>query len=124
MLERDDTNHLVYPGHDTEGRTARRLKFLPVVCLAALSIAYLAKGFFFGAFLDGSDVLRRWLEERFVLGEYINSRIAAKIYRRIPASFIHRGVFYPPWSYFSGALLFGPHGRRCEYGLHWSILPA
>lgn len=106
MLE-SDTNDLVYPSPDSARSIARRLKLLLVVCLAALSIAYLAKGFLFGAFLDGSDVLRRWLEERLVLGKYIDPRIAAKIYRRIPAR-IHGPVVYPPWTYFSGALLFWP----------------
>ncbi len=102
MLESDDTTHLVFPaGHDADGRIARRLKLLLVACLAALSIAYLGKGFLFGAFLDGSDAWRRWLEERFVLGGQVPNPRAA-------AMFMRKGVVYPPWSYFSGALLFWP----------------
>src|SRR5260370_3991986 len=101
MLE-SDTTHLTYLSHDSKRQHARRLKALVVDCLAALSIAYLGKGFFDGIFLngEGSDVLRRWLEERFVLGEHIDPRVAA--------AFVRRGVVYPPWSYFSGALLFWP----------------
>src|SRR5260370_6394544 len=101
MLE-SDTTHLNYLSHDSERQIARGLKALLVACLAALSIAYLGKGFFYGIFLngEGSDVLRRWLEERFVLGEHIDPRAAA--------AFVRRGVVYPPWSYFSGALLFWP----------------
>jgi hypothetical protein len=91
----------VFPGHDTEGLTTRRLKLLLVACLAALSIAYLAKGFLFGMFGDGGDVWRRWVEERFVLREQ-------NLDPRIAASLIRRGVVYPPWSYFFGALLFWP----------------
>jgi hypothetical protein len=101
MLESDDTNRLVFPGHDTEGRIARRLKLLLVASLAVMSIAYLGKGFFFGAFKDGSDVWRRWLEERFVLRDQ-------NLDPRIAASFIRVGLVYPPWAYFSGALLFWP----------------
>jgi hypothetical protein len=101
MLESDDTARLVFPpGHDAEGRIARRLKLLLVASLAALSIAYIGKGFFVGIFTGSSDVWRRRLEERFVLREHIDTRIAA--------SFIRRGVVYPPWSYLSGALLFWP----------------
>ena len=101
MLE-SDTTHLTCHSHDSERQIARGLKALLVACLAALSIAYLGKGFFYGIFLngEGSDVLRRWLEERFVLGEHIDPRAAA--------AFVRRGVVYPPWSYFSGALLFWP----------------
>jgi Glycosyltransferase family 87 len=101
MLE-SDTTHLAHPGHDSERPIARRLKLLLVVFLAALSIAYLAKGFYYGIFLngEGSDVLRRWLEERFVLGEHIDPQVAA--------SFARRGVVYPPWSYLAGLLMFWP----------------
>src|ERR1700704_2353289 len=99
-MHESDTNHLIYPVGDSELRIARRLKLLLVACLALLSIAYLGKGFFF-AFVDSSDVLRRWLEERFVLcGQNLDPRIAA--------SFIRSGVVYPPLSYFSGLLLFWP----------------
>src|SRR5260370_19947920 len=99
MLE-SDTTHLTYLSRDSERQIARRLKLLMAPCLGALSIAYLGKGFFYGIFLDSSDVLRRWFEERFVLGEHIDPRVAA--------AFMRRGVVYPPWSYFSGALLFWP----------------
>lgn len=73
---------------------------LLVVCLALLSIAYLGKGFYIGAFRDGADVFRRWAEERFLLHEPIDPRLAA--------SFARRGVVYPPWSYFSGLFLLWP----------------
>jgi len=96
MLERD-INHLTYPGHDSE-RLARRLKLTLVACLAVLSIAYLGKGFYFGIFKDGADVFRRWTEERFVLGQLQDPRLAAM--------FARRGVVYPPWSYFPGIFLF------------------
>src|SRR5260370_29406170 len=99
MLE-SDTTHLTYLSHDPERQIARRLKALLGACLAALSIAYLGKGFFYGIFLngEGSDVLRRWLEERFVLGAHIDSPVAA--------GFVRRGVVYPPRSLFSAARLF------------------
>ena len=101
MLE-SDTTHMAQPCDNSERRLARRLKLLLVVFLAAMSIAYLAKGFYYGIFLngEGSDVLRRWLEERFVLGEHIDPQVAA--------SFARRGVVYPPWSYFAGLLMFWP----------------
>src|SRR5882757_6938471 len=100
MLESDVTTRLVFPpGHDADGRIARRLKLLLVACLLALSAAYLGKGFFI-SFIDSSDAWRRWLEERFVLrGQIPNPQIAATLLRR-------GVVVYPPWSYFSGALLF------------------
>jgi hypothetical protein len=98
MLERDETN-LVFPGHDTEKRSVRRFKLLVVAGLAALSIVYLARGFFI-AFIDSNDVWRRWLEERFVLGGHLDAQVAA--------SFARRGVVYPPWSYFAGLFMFWP----------------
>src|ERR1700682_4761366 len=100
MLERNDTCHRVYPSHDSERHIARRLKLLLVAFLAALSIAYLAKGFLYGIFWDSSDVLRRWREERFVLGEHLDLRVAA--------GFVRRGLVYPPWSYFAGLFMFWP----------------
>ena len=99
MLDSDDMR-LVFTDAATQARAATRLKLLLVACLGALSFAYVGKGFFVAIFRDSSDVWRRRLEERFVLGEYIDPRFAA--------SFIRRGVVYPPWSYFSGALLFWP----------------
>ena len=95
-------NHLLDPGHDSERRVARRLKLLLVVFLAALSIAYLAKGFYCGIFLngEGSDVLRRWLEERFVLGEHTDPQVALHVeewsIRRGPTSGLL--MFWPPWT--------------------------
>jgi hypothetical protein len=100
ILGSDDIKHLVFQGHFTEGRIARRFKLLLVACLAALSIAYLSRGFFF-AFIDSSDLLRRWLEEQFVLRKQIADP-------QVAATLIRSGVVYPPWSYFSGALLLWP----------------
>ena len=97
MLERDETN-LVFLGHDTGERSMRRLVLLLVAGLAVLSIAYLGKGFV-RALENSADVWRRWIEERFVLGEQ-------NLDPRIVASFIRTEVIYPPWSYFSGVLLF------------------
>src|SRR6202158_850919 len=101
MIETDDSNPLVSPSCDTEGRIPRLLKLLLAAGLAALSIAYLGKGFFFGALLDASDVKRRWLEERYVL-------LAQNLDPRIAVRLIRRDVIYPPWAYFSGVLLFWP----------------
>src|ERR1700688_3998188 len=89
-------------GHDSDSelRIPRPLKLALVAFLALLSIAYLGKGFYIGTFKDGSDVLRRWAEERFVLHDLVDPRLAA--------IFARRGVVYPPWSYFSGLFLFWP----------------
>lgn len=86
---------------DEEAPPANRGKLILAAGLALLSLAYLGKGFFYGMFLDGSDVWRRWLEEQFVLGrEHLDPAIVA--------AFIRKEVIYPPWSYFSGALFFWP----------------
>jgi hypothetical protein len=89
-------------GHDSDSelRIPRRLKLALVAVLALLSIAYLGKGFYIGAFKDGSDVLRRWAEEHYLLHDLVDPRLAA--------IFARHGVVYPPWSYFSGLFLLWP----------------
>ncbi len=100
MLERREIKHLEIPVRETAGHDFSRVKLLLAGCLAALSIAYLAKGFYYGMFVDGSDVLRRWLEQRFVFGqENLDPRIVA---------FVRTELIYPPWSYFTGVLFFWP----------------
>jgi hypothetical protein len=89
-------------GHDSDSELhiPRRLKLALVAVLALLSVAYLGKGFYIGAFKDGSDVLRRWAEEHYLLHDLVDPRLAA--------IFARRGVVYPPWSYFSGLFLMWP----------------
>jgi Glycosyltransferase family 87 len=107
-------------------RSGHHFKICLVVVAGLIGSAYLARGFFVALTYPPADVRRRWIEQQYVIrgqnpydvafraeaeARGVSAPSTGRDDRADPQLGIPTDVDYPPWSYFSGYLLFwGPLG--------------